>query len=386
MNVLWLSWKDCSHPQAGGAEVVSNELRKRLVADGHKVRLLTADVKNLSSKTTKDGVEIFRTGNKYTVYANAKKLYKKSMKDWPDLIVDEMNTIPFLSFKYSKDAPSVLLTYQLAREVWFYQMMFPLSWLGYLIEPIYLRYMSHNKYKLVLTESESTRKDLVKYGFSIDRIKTFRVGMYMKPVEKLTSKKNIDTVLYLGSVRPMKQTLHAVIAFELARDKLPNIMMSIIGDYSGRYGDKVAEYISLSRHKEAIALHGRVSAQRKEELVKQADIIVITSVKEGWGLIATEAASQGLPAVGYATDGLRDSILDGKTGLLAKPNDQTDLANKMERLLTDKKLYTSLRLAGLEYSRQFTFENSYADFTESLGILAGTRKSIRKATSGKKKN
>lgn len=74
-----------------------------------------------------------------------------------------MNTIPFMGFSYSS-TPTVLLTYQLAREVWFYQMIFPLSLFGYLIEPLYLRYMS-KKYLAVLTESQSTKTNLAKFGF-----------------------------------------------------------------------------------------------------------------------------------------------------------------------------------------------------------------------------
>ncbi len=42
MNILWLTWKDYTHPLAGGAEVVLRELSRRLVADGHKVTFLTA--------------------------------------------------------------------------------------------------------------------------------------------------------------------------------------------------------------------------------------------------------------------------------------------------------------------------------------------------------
>lgn len=42
MRILWLTWRDRRHPRAGGAEVVNEELSKRLAKDGHKVVFLIA--------------------------------------------------------------------------------------------------------------------------------------------------------------------------------------------------------------------------------------------------------------------------------------------------------------------------------------------------------
>lgn len=72
MKILWLSWKDEKHPQAGGAEVVSTEIRKRLVKDGHKVKLLTSKTPELQKDETIDDVEIYRVGGRYSVYLKAK--------------------------------------------------------------------------------------------------------------------------------------------------------------------------------------------------------------------------------------------------------------------------------------------------------------------------
>lgn len=370
MNILWLSWKDSKHPQAGGAELVSSEIRKRLVRNGHSVRLITSKPNGMADKANNEGVEIFRVGSRYSVYPRAFRLYRKEMQGWADIVIDEMNTIPFFGFRYD-EAPAVLLTYQLARDVWFHQMIFPFSLFGYIVEPIYLKFMS-KRYKLSVTESESTRQDLIKYGFLPEKVKTFRVGMNIKPLNKLPTISSLDTVVSLGSVRPMKQTMHAVKAFELAKDKMPKLKLEIIGDYSGKYGEKVYSYAKKSRHSEAILFHGKVDELRKKVILQKAGIIIITSIKEGWGLIATEAASQGVPAVAYATDGLKDSIIDGKTGLLVKPGDYSALADKLVSSLNDKDRLEKMRLAGLEYSRQFTFENSYDDFVNCTGIIKGT--------------
>jgi glycosyltransferase involved in cell wall biosynthesis len=362
LKIIWLTWKDRGHPQAGGAETISGQIMDRLVRDGHKVKMVTALYNGAVSHEKTNDIEIFRVGNRYTVYKKAQSLYKKKLHGWADLVIDEMNTIPFGSAFYS-DTKNLLLCYQLAREVWLYQMPAPLSWLGYISEPTMLRVLS-KKYHTTATESESTRKDLMRYRFK--NVHTFRVGIALKPVAKLEPKPMSNIILSLGAVRPMKQTLHTIQAFEYAKDKNPGLKMVVAGDTTGGYAQKVMAYANASRYKDSITIAGRVSADERLKLMRDASIILVTSVKEGWGLIVTEANSQGTPAIVYDTDGLRDSVTDGLTGVLSTNNNPSDMGNSIVELLADKTRYETIRVTAWKKSKEFTFENSYKDF---LGII-----------------
>jgi glycosyltransferase involved in cell wall biosynthesis len=366
MNILWFSWKDTGHPESGGAELISSELRKRLAKDGHVVRLITAQYQGSSAHETIDGVEIYRVGNRFTVYLKAFFLFRKDMKNWPDLIIDEMNTIPFGCAIYSRK-PSVLFTYQLARQVWFYQMPFPISIVGFILEPFYLFILSRVYHK-VLTESESTRQDLRRFGFNVNNVHIFRAGMALQPLESLSHHKNMNTVLSLGALRPMKRTLDTIKGFEVARDTNKSLSLVIAGDASGKYAKRVIGYVEKSRHKDAIQLLGRVGNDERLKLMRESALIVVTSVKEGWGLIVTEANSQGTPAIAYDTDGLRDSIKGDSTGVLVPNHDILSVGHAINLLLGDNLQYKSMQQAAWEYSKQFNFDNSYADFTSHLGI------------------
>lgn len=361
MKILWLTWKDRSHPLTGGAETVSGEIMDRLVRDGHEVKVITARYTGSLAQEVIGGITILRAGNRYTVYARARSIYKKSLDGWADIVIDEMNTLPFWSGSYNK-TKNFLLCYQLAREVWLHQMVFPLSRIGYISEPYMLRKLSMS-YPTAITESQSTKKDMEKYGFR--NVKTFRVGMALEPLKKLEMKKS-NIILSLGAVRPMKRTLHAIKAFEIARDQNKNLRMIIAGDTSGPYSRKVIKYIDKSRHASAIKVMGRVSSSEKIKLTQQADIILVTSVKEGWGLIVTEANSQGTPAIAYDVDGLRDSVKNNETGLLSPNSDYETMGNQIVSLLSDTKKYESLRLNAWQWSKGFTFENSYADFMKII--------------------
>lgn len=365
MKILWLTWKDRSHPLSGGAETVSGEIMDRFVRDGHEVKVITARYHGSSYKDNMNGIDILRVGNRYSVYLRAKKIYEKELSNWPDIVIDEMNTIPFCSGFYNK-TKNILLCYQLAREVWFYQMILPISLFGYIAEPFMLHKLA-KKYPVALTESDSTKKDLENYGFK--DVNTFRIGMALSPLKSLEAKGKNSTILSLGAIRPMKRTLHAIKAFEAARDQNKNLRMIIAGDATGYYAQRVIRYAQKSRHHKVIDIKGRVSATERLDLMQKANIILVTSVKEGWGLIVTEANSQGTPAIAYNVDGLRDSIKNNITGLLSPNRDYQTMGNQIVSLLSDAEKYESLRLNAWKWSKEFTFENSYKAF---LRIITAT--------------
>jgi glycosyltransferase involved in cell wall biosynthesis len=364
VNIVWFSWKDRKHPLAGGAEVISGEIMDRLVRDGHAVQLITARYPGSSDSDLINGVPIIRTGNRYSVYLRARQTYLSQFASWADVVVDEMNTLPFGCAYYSRTR-RFLFVHQLARQIWFYQMSFPLSLIGYLLEPVYLRLVA-KKYDRVLTVSDSTRNDLMRYGFPPDRIHLIHEGIGLEPVAAVAGHKSLDLVLCLGAVRPMKRTLDAIRAFETARDLRPELSMVIAGDAYSAYAEKVAEYVRRSQHRDGISMRGRVSGEERQALLRQASVILVTSVKEGWGLVVTEANSQGAPAIVYDVDGLRDSVRSGKTGVVVANNDHRAMGRAIVELLTDNRHFATLQENAWEWSKVFTFEACYEDFVRSI--------------------
>jgi glycosyltransferase involved in cell wall biosynthesis len=168
----------------------------------------------------------------------------------------------------------------------------------------------------------------------------------------------------------MKRTLDQVKAFELAKQQVPDLQMILAGDASGEYGQQVLDYIAHSEFAHDIAYEGRVSRERKIELMRRAHLMCVTSVKEGWGLIVTEAASQGTPAIVYNVDGLRDSVRDRQTGLVVPPYTLA-LANGMVRMFRDSALYQKMRTSAWKWSKHLTFDQSYQDFKQLLEAYHG---------------
>jgi glycosyltransferase involved in cell wall biosynthesis len=419
MKFLFLTWKDKKHPLAGGAETINEELAKRLVQNGHKVIFLVAGFKGSAQEEFINGYTIIRLGNKWTVYWRAYKYYKNNLQNWADLIIDEINTFPFfakyyprlslpqkdvipdlvaeglgadigIKFPYSEKnntslisnikypllrkrgveaVANILFVHQLCREIWFYEMFFPLNILGYLLEPIYLRLLNDRK---VITVSESAKFDLLKYGFREENIQIISEGIELAPVRNLESyqvqKYKVPTILCFGSVRAMKRTDHIIKAFEIAKDKMPDLKLIIAGDYNNKYGRKVYNLSRQSRHCASIEFLGKVGYDKKRELLQKSHILCSASIKEGWGLTITEANSQGTPAVVYNVDGLRDSVRHNETGIVCEENTPENIAENMIKLLKNKKNYEKLRFNAWQWSKEITFDKSYRDFSSALNF------------------
>jgi glycosyltransferase involved in cell wall biosynthesis len=316
------------------------------------------------TEETFDGCRIVRLGNRYSVYYHAWRYYRKHLRGWADVVIDEVNTAPFFA-KFYVGEPNIVLAHMLCRQIWFYQMPFPLSVGGYLAEPLYLRLLSDRR---AMTVSESTRRDLLRHGFRPDRVSIISEGIQMEPLASLDEcvKFGQPTVISLGALRAMKRTLDQVKAFEIARASIPNLRLKIAGDASGRYGRAVLSYIAASPYASDIQYLGHISHDDKTELMRRGHAILVTSVKEGWGLIVTEAASQGTPAIVYNVDGLRDSVRAGQTGLVAEANTPSGLARQITALFDAPERYADLRRQAWEWSREITFDRGYADLIRVL--------------------
>ena len=363
MKLLWLTWKDKKNPLAGGAEIVNEELAEKLVKNGHQVIFLVAGFEGCKKEEIINGYKVIRLGNRWTVYWQVYKYYKKKLIAWADLVIDENNTIPFFTKFYVKEK-KILFVHQLCRKIWFYQIFFPLNLLGYILEPIYL-YLIHNE--KVITISQSTKNDLLKYGFKEKNINIISEGIEIESLSdealmKSDIKYNVSTILSIGSIRSMKRTCHIIKAFEIVKNEILDLQLVIAGSAEGKYGKKVLKIIKNSKYKHFINYLGKISKKEKIELMQKSHLICVTGVKEGWGLVVTEANSQGTPAIVYNVDGLRDSVRNNQTGVICQQNNISNLAENMISLLNNKEKYTLLRKNAWEWSKEINFEKSYINF------------------------
>ena len=352
MKVLWFNWRDIKNPAAGGAEVFTHEVMRRLVGKGYEMTLFTSEFEGCPSRENVDGVDIVRSGGKYSVYSKAKGFYNSNGSKY-DLVIDEINTRPFMTPKFVKDKPIIALIHQLAREFWFYETSFPLNYLGY----YYLekKWLSYYRNIPTITVSDSSRRDLESLGF--EKIFMVPEGLNVVPLKQVGQKESVPTVAFFGRLKKGKLPHHALQAFSLMKKEIPEAKMWIIGD---GYMRKELEGMNV----QDVTFFGRVSNEKKNDLLNRAHLILIPAVREGWGLVVTEANAMGTPAVAYNVHGLRDSVRNGETGVLTSDNVPERLASEALKLLKDQEVLQEYSAKALEFSRHFSWDKTSDAFTD----------------------
>ncbi len=150
-------------------------------------------------------------------------------------------------------------------------------------------------------------------------------------------------VLHVSNFRPVKRVLDVVEIFDRLRQRIPATLL-MIGDGPDR---PAAE--ALCREKgiaPEVSFLGNMPAL--EELMPSADLYVLPSNSESFGLSALEAQACGVPVLGYAVGGLPEVIEHGRTGFLREVGDVDGLAADAVALLTDSRRLAEMRAASRE--------------------------------------
>ncbi len=103
------------------------------------------------------------------------------------------------------------------------------------------------------------------------------------------------------------------------------------------------------------------------QVYKEADLFVLPSENETFGQVFIEAMSCGTPVIGTKVGGIPEIISDSYSGYLVQPNDESILAQRMEKLLNDKTTRESFKKAGIKtVKNDFTSEKQFALFHKML--------------------
>ena len=137
-----------------------------------------------------------------------------------------------------------------------------------------------------------------------------------------------------------------------------SIQLWVVGKFESKnYEKRLKRLINEFKVKKNCTFFGYVDEEKKAELLQRAWVMAHPSAREGWGLNVIEANSAGTPVVGYNVQGLRDSIIDNKTGLLVE-TDAISLADGVEKVLEDKKLLSKFSTEAKKWSKTFSWEKS----------------------------
>ena len=349
VKILILNRRDIANPAGGGAEIYTHEIAAGLAGKYEcEVVVFSCSFRESSAEDIIDRVQYVRRGNEATVHLWG-FLYALRNRDKFDYIIDEFNGMGFFTF-FLKN--SLLLIHQMYREFWFRELG-PAGIIPFMLEPLLLKLY---RKKTAITVSPSTRDDLMRLGFKQVRIV---MNALARPFAESGPKDTVPTLVFLGRLRSTKRPEDALKIFRRVKEQVPSARLWIIGagPLEGRLKD-------LASGLADVTFWGFVSGEQKMGLLARAHLLVVPSVREGFGINVIEAASAGCPSVGYNVAGLRDSIRHGETGYLADSADEA--AAKAIGLLADPAAFERLSNNCLDYAKEFDWARRVDEFWEII--------------------
>jgi glycosyltransferase involved in cell wall biosynthesis len=224
-------------------------------------------------------------------------------------------------------------------------------------------------HEVVVTSTATAKLVAVDYGVAIERITVARPGSDPVP-QSSGSQSDVPHLLSVGAVVPRKgfDVLIAALA------KLADLpwRLTIAGDLTRDPNEAARLQASISQHglTGRIKALGAVSAKRLAALYSEADLFVLASRFEGYGMAYAEALSHGLPVIGTNAGAIPDTVPQ-EAGVLVTPGDVTALAEALRNVISDADLRRRLSDAALVAARMLpTWQQSGAIFAGALGKLA----------------
>jgi glycosyltransferase involved in cell wall biosynthesis len=124
---------------------------------------------------------------------------------------------------------------------------------------------------------------------------------------------------------------------------------------------------------EDVEFVGKIGEEEKWRLFGEAWLLLHTALHEGWGIVIIEAGTMGTPSLGFDVPGVRDSIVDGVSGILA--DSEEDLIRRWIELAQDRPLRDKLSDGARRYSAQFGWDEVAKEFAAiaSDAVRSGSR-------------
>ncbi|MDN3020428.1 glycosyltransferase family 4 protein [Streptomyces sp. S.PB5] len=299
-RIVFLAHRDLDNPAAGGSELLVDRLADGLTGLGHQVTLLCGGPASYRD------YRVVSAGGELGHFLRARSAFSRQVGDC-DLLVEVCNGMPYFAPVWHR-GPTLCLVNHVHTDLWkmrFGGPMAPAARLGRRLEHWALT--GAQRRSLLVAVSPSTAHALRGIGVERDRIRVVHNGVeepgpradrspepLFVAVGRLVEYKRIDLLLRLWErVRPVTGGRLVIVGDGPERERLEQLAGP------------------------GVEFTGHVSEAEKHRLLCEAWLLMHPSAVEGWGLVVTEAAARETPTIAFDVPGLRDSVVDGETGMLA---------------------------------------------------------------------
>ena len=174
-------------------------------------------------------------------------------------------------------------------------------------------------------------------------------------------------VLFVGRFEPRKGVLDILKAHRILRRDGRESRLLLVG---GGPQEREARRYVATRRLGGVSFLGRVSDSERDQLFKTADVYVSPATgRESFGIVLLEAMAAGAPIVASDIHGYKGVVRRGREALLVPPRDPKELAEAIDRLLTDRDLAAEMSANGLRRAEEFSWPRVTAKVDDYYGFV-----------------
>ena len=364
----------CFAPKIGGIEALMTGLAESLSSIGKDVLVLADDKVNSEiDEIKKYSIKRFYGWKPLRRLRKARYLEKICKeKNIETIFADSWKSVEYVSKKNKKKIAVLAHGTEIPKQYW----TLMINALRFKKKRIL------NSYKdvhLIIANSNYT-KDLMQASLNIshDKIKVIHPGIDIyKELISETEKSYVESIIdnrspvitTLARIEKRKGHKFIISAIDEIRDKFPNLLYLIAGN--GPYLKDVKKYVEKLNLTNNIIFLGWITEPEKSLILKNSDIFAMTPFTsgesiEGFGMAFIDAAFHGIASLGSDNGGIGDAIIDGKTGIICKSNNQSDITINLQKLIEDKNLRDELGKNGRILAKEkFSWDKKIYEYLQA---------------------
>ena len=360
MRVLWVSHRDIKHQRAGGAEKAIYEIGRRLASNGHSVTWYSVMDDRRVPEDIISNIKIKRHPNNVMAHVSLPLVLRREK---PDVVVDDLgHAVPWGSEAFH--VKGTVSFWHLHRRSLAGQVSMPKRILLSGLEALYP--LIYRKFPFV-TESESSKNDLVKLGIDESRVRVIPLGLNSEDFLNVPKSKS-PTLVYFGGLRNYKRPWLSVNVLEEVVKKYPDSRLYVVG--SGPSLERVKRRVIEKDLSRSVIFTGRLSERDLKQLVGSSWVNLHFSVTEGFGLSIIEASATGTPTVAFSVPGVSEAIVEERNGMLVKDGDISEFTKVVTGIINSYP--DNLRSSAVAVAKRYWWDNTAKQWEKHLeNILYG---------------
>ncbi len=355
LRILVVNWLDRENPQAGGAEEHLHSVFGRLAERGHQVTALVSGWRGCAPRVRLDGIDVHRVGGRYTFSWHGPRYYSRELASRPfDVIVEDLNKVPLYTPRWS-DTPVILLVHHLFGVTAFQAATPPVAAVTWTLEQTIAKAFASVP---IVAVSEGTKGELVAKGVDPDQVEVIRNGIdvsWYSP-DPSVPKAVEPTLLFLGRLKKYKRVDLLLEAVGRLADEGLRVRLVVGG--AGDQSEGLKRLAIRRGIADQVDFTGFISDELKLDHLRTSWIHVLASSKEGWGISNIEAGACGTPTIASNSPGLRESVIDGTTGLLVPHGDVGALSNAIRALVEDPERRSEMGRNARRFAEELSWEQA----------------------------